>query len=62
MLIPVDELRSRIDEVPKGKPLVVYCASGLRAYNACRALMLSGFEDVRNLTGGWCTYRPTLEK
>jgi len=59
--IPVDEMRKRMGEVPKDKPLVVYCGSGHRAYNACRALMLSGFGDVRNLTGGWHTYKPTLE-
>ncbi|MEW6358793.1 MAG: DsrE/DsrF/DrsH-like family protein [Planctomycetota bacterium] len=62
MHIPVDDLRNRISDVPKDRPLVVYCGSGLRAYNACRALMLSGFADVRNLTGGWHTYEPTLEK
>ncbi|MBQ3520468.1 MAG: FAD-dependent oxidoreductase, partial [Firmicutes bacterium] len=42
--IPVDELRSRIDELPKGKPVYVHCQSGLRSYIGCRILEGNGFD------------------
>jgi NADPH-dependent 2,4-dienoyl-CoA reductase/sulfur reductase-like enzyme/rhodanese-related sulfurtransferase len=51
--IPVDELRFRLDEVPRGRPLVVHCRSGFRSYLALRILKQNGFEEVRNLTGGF---------
>ena len=54
--IPLDELRSRISEIPKNKPIYIYCAIGLRGYLAQRILMARGFTDVRNLSGGCKTY------
>jgi rhodanese-related sulfurtransferase len=53
--IPLPELRQRIDEIPTGKRLVVYCHAGQRAYYACRILTQRGFEAV-NLSGGYKTY------
>jgi rhodanese-related sulfurtransferase len=61
MNVPVDELRERLGEVPKDKPLVVFCAVGLRAYVATRVLMQHGFSDVKSLSGGYYTYQQ-LEK
>ena len=58
--IPVDALRGRMGELPKDQPIVAYCATGLRSYVACRMLKLAGF-DVKNLSGGWATYGPTVE-
>jgi len=55
--IPVDDLRERIGELDKSKPVVVYCAVGIRAYIACRILKQNGFKDVKNLAGGYTTYR-----
>ncbi len=55
--IPVDELRDRIGELDKSKPVIVYCAVGIRAYIACRILIQNGFKNVRNLAGGYTTYR-----
>ncbi len=51
--IPVDELRFRLDEVPRGRPLVVHCRSGFRSHLALRILRQNGWADVRNLTGGF---------
>ena len=48
--IPVQELQARIAEVPKGKPVVVYCASGMRSASAARVLAQAGF-DVVNAGG-----------
>ena len=50
--IPVDELRERIDELDKSKPVYVICQSGLRSYIATRILMGHGF-DAYNFTGGF---------
>ena len=54
--IPLNELRGRLSEIPKDKPLVVYCQSGQRSYNACRILMQNGFR-CKNLTGAYKTWR-----
>ena len=53
--IPVDELRERLAEIPRGKPTYVNCQSGLRSYIACRILSQEGF-DCYNLSGGWRLY------
>ncbi|MDQ0087519.1 NADPH-dependent 2,4-dienoyl-CoA reductase/sulfur reductase-like enzyme/peroxiredoxin family protein/rhodanese-related sulfurtransferase/TusA-related sulfurtransferase [Paenibacillus anaericanus] len=55
LLIPVDELRSRLGELDKNKEIWVYCQVGLRGYTASRILSQHGFK-VRNLTGGYSTY------
>jgi len=53
--IPVDELRQRIGEIEKGKPVYVICQSGVRSYIACRILMGNGF-DAYNFSGGFRFY------
>ncbi|MDE5413475.1 CoA-disulfide reductase [Alkalihalobacterium chitinilyticum] len=53
--IPVDELRTRLDELPKDQTIYVNCQVGLRGYLASRILQENGFE-VENLDGGWKTY------
>lgn len=54
--IPVNSLRSRLDELDPAKEILVYCAIGLRGYIAARILKQNGFENVRNLSGGYTTY------
>ena len=53
--IPVDELRERLGELDKGKPVYVICQSGLRSYIACRILSGNGFECY-NFSGGFRFY------
>jgi rhodanese-related sulfurtransferase len=53
--IPIDDLRERLDELPKNRRILVYCQVGMRAYVACRILKQHGFE-VCNLSGGYKTY------
>lgn len=53
--IPVDELRERIDELDRSKPVYVICQSGLRSYIASRILMGNGF-DTYNFAGGFRFY------
>ncbi len=57
--IPIDELRDRLDEIPKNKELLVFCQVGLRGYLAVRVLNQRGFNS-RNLTGGYKTYSATV--
>lgn len=54
--IPLDELRSRLDELDRAKPVYVNCHSGLRSYIACRILTAHGF-DCYNLSGGYGFFR-----
>lgn len=50
--IPLDELKNRLSEVPKDKPIVVCCASGARSAMAMNMLKSEGYEDVTN-AGSW---------
>lgn len=54
--IPLEELRSRIGELPHDKDIYIYCAVGLRGYLAMKILTGRGFKNVRNLSGGYKTY------
>jgi NADPH-dependent 2,4-dienoyl-CoA reductase/sulfur reductase-like enzyme/rhodanese-related sulfurtransferase len=53
--LPLDELRARHGELPRG-PLVVHCQVGQRGHTASRLLTQLGHDDVRNLDGGWLTW------
>jgi CoA-disulfide reductase len=54
--ISVDELRDNLDKLDKNKTIVLYCATGIRAYVATRILLQNGFNKVKNLSGGFTTY------
>jgi NADPH-dependent 2,4-dienoyl-CoA reductase/sulfur reductase-like enzyme/rhodanese-related sulfurtransferase len=54
--IPIDELRGRLNEVPRDRPVVAYCQVGMRGYLATRLLVQQGFDAV-NLSGGYTTFR-----
>ncbi len=49
--IPLSELRSRLEELPRDREIQVFCRSGQRAYYATRILLQSGFR-ARNVSGG----------
>lgn len=53
--IPLDELRERVDELPKDKQIIVSCQSGQRSYLAERILKNNGF-NVKNLDGAFQIY------
>ncbi|MHC4554883.1 MAG: DsrE/DsrF/DrsH-like family protein, partial [Planctomycetota bacterium] len=53
--IPVDDLRNRLNELPKDKELLAFCQVGLRGYLATRILLQNGF-NCRNLSGGYKTF------
>ena len=65
--IPVDEIRDRLNEIPAGKRIDIYCEAGLRGYLASRILRQNGFNEVFNLSGGYvlwnaCTRETALPK
>lgn len=51
--LPLSELRDRLGELPKDRPLYLHCRSGQRSYYACRILAARGFRDVYNIAGGF---------
>lgn len=55
--IPLDDLRERIDEIPTGRPVWLFCGIGLRGYLVSNILKDNGYAEVRNLIGGLKTYR-----
>ena len=59
--IPLGQLRARAGELDPGKPHIVFCAVGVRAYNAARILAQRGFARVQVYPGGARFYRATHE-
>jgi len=54
--IPHTLIRSRLSEIPKDRPIIVYCAMGVRGYLSERMLEQHGYKEVYNLTGGYKTW------
>lgn len=54
--VPLDELRDRLDELDRSRPIIAFCQVGKRGYVAERILRQRGF-DVFNLSGGFSTWR-----
>lgn len=59
--IPLPELRNHLTDLPRDRTVVVSCASGQRAYYACRILQQNGFRKVKNLSGAYKTYAATSD-
>ncbi|GLB51270.1 NADH oxidase [Neptunitalea chrysea] len=55
--IPLDDLRNRLDELSKDKPILVYCAKGLRGYLSSLILAQNGFKNIYNLAGGFNAWK-----
>jgi rhodanese-related sulfurtransferase len=49
--LPLSQLESRLDELPKGEELLIICHSGYRSLRATDALARAGF-SARNVVGG----------
>lgn len=54
--IPIEELRNRLVELPRDRPILAYCQVGIRGYLATRLLLQKGF-NVANLSGGYTTWQ-----
>jgi phage shock protein E len=49
--IPLQALHVRLKDIPKNRPVVLYCASGMRSASAARILQRAGYERVVNAGG-----------
>ena len=58
--IPLDVLRSRLNELDSNKKIYVMCQSGLRSYIATRILVQNGY-DAYNFAGGYRLYSSVYE-
>ena len=52
VLVPMREVPGRMDEIPRDRPVVVYCHTGARSLEVAKLLAAEGYRDVRNLEGG----------
>ncbi len=52
LLIPTSEIMARVDEIPKGQPILCICRSGGRSQQVAAFLKHNGHEDVANMVGG----------
>jgi rhodanese-related sulfurtransferase len=51
-LIPIDQFVKRLAEVPKNRPVLVYCAVGSRSAQVVNYLARKGYSEIYNLYGG----------
>lgn len=54
ILIPIQELESRLNEIlnQKDKTILIYCRSGRRSVKASKILYRNGFRNIKNLQTG----------
>lgn len=50
--IPLDDFKRRLKEIPKNRPVLVYCAVGVRSASAAGYLSMKGYSEVYHLTEG----------
>lgn len=64
--IPINELRNRLDEIPKNKKVILSCNTGYTSYLASRILIQNGFDNIYSFMGGYELYKrlanPTPKK
>ena len=51
--IPLSQLRSRLEEIPRDRPVSLHCRSSQRSYNACLCLQAHGYTNVYNISGSY---------
>jgi rhodanese-related sulfurtransferase len=55
--IPVSDIDKRIGDIPSGKPVLIYCATGTRSGKAAAALKKAGRDQIFNLSGGIAAWK-----
>jgi rhodanese-related sulfurtransferase len=57
--IPLSQLKDRVAEIAKytSRPVIVYCARGVRGGAATSALTRLGFKEVQSLRGGFRAWK-----
>ena len=51
--IPLGQIRDRLDEIPKDRPVYIQCTIGQKGYNVIMALQQLGFDNLYNIVGGF---------
>jgi rhodanese-related sulfurtransferase len=51
-LMPMNEVPSRLQELPKDRPIIVMCAAGVRSFGVAHYLREQGLQDAWSLAGG----------
>lgn len=51
-LIPIDQVVARVREIPRDRPVLVYCAVGSRSSQVAGYLAQLGYAEVYNMSGG----------
>lgn len=59
--IPINEIRSRIDEIPTDKKVILFCNTGYTSYCASRILIQRGFNNIYSLMGGITLYNEIVK-
>jgi rhodanese-related sulfurtransferase len=59
--MPIDTLRENMHLIPKDKHLYIYCQIGLRGYLAQRILFQNGYDNIKNLSGGYKTWEASVQ-
>lgn len=54
--IPLHEVKQRLAEVSKDKPVICICASGMRSLSAASIFGQAGYKEVYNFSGGMGSY------
>ncbi|MCM3624822.1 rhodanese-like domain-containing protein [Brevibacillus borstelensis] len=62
MLIPLNELPARVNEIDKDKEVICICRSGNRSGKACEYLSSLGYNNVKNMVGGMMEWKGNVEK
>jgi sulfur dioxygenase len=57
MIVPLSELRDRVGEVPRDRPIICVCPAGARSAVAAGILEKAGAVEVANLRGGLFAWR-----
>ncbi|HXE81559.1 MAG TPA: MBL fold metallo-hydrolase [Vicinamibacterales bacterium] len=56
LAIPLNHLVDRLGEVPRDRPVLIYCAGGYRSSIAASLFQMHGFPDVSEISGGMAAW------
>ena len=59
--IPMNDVPLRINELDKGKEIIVQCKSGKRSARVCEFLLKNSFNNVKNLKGGIISWSKEID-
>ncbi|TLS50123.1 rhodanese-like domain-containing protein [Paenibacillus antri] len=60
--IPLSQFRQRMGDIPKDRPVYLYCQSGMRSKQAAKILRSNGYADVAELRGGIMSWSGPIQK